>query len=271
MDISSTVDWISCTDHTPKNYYPGMDMNSEDAPGLFSYTHGAIFPDTGLWVMWSPNKPSMGLHLIYSGQTLRNMRERGLPPDKLLKAIVGFQVKITRVDLAIDLTGVNLNLSRIKDAVVMHKYEGRERKYDSHESSDDGFSIYVGAPSSDRRLRIYNKAAEQGMERKHWFRAEVQLRRKVAQLVSYGYTSNSMGNLHSAAWATMSAIVPGLQSEDWRNFGRDTDKVGVPAVPRETDTEAWLINSIAPAIAKFRHEHPDSKALVALRKALGVE
>lgn len=269
MDISATIDWISATDHEPKNHYPGMGINVETAPGMFSYSDGAIFPDTGLWTMWAPTKPAMGLHLMYSGQTIRNITARGMRCDDLLKMLVGFNCKITRVDLAIDLHGLTINLNRIKQAIIRHEYTGRERYYDSHESSDDGFSIYVGAPSSDRRLRVYNKSAEQKLPFGQWFRAELQLRRKVSTVISRAFSQNTMGNLHNTAWSTISQIVPHLQSADFREFGRDTDVVGVPSIPRETDTEKWLIQSIAPAIARFRHENPESKALLALRRALG--
>lgn len=40
--------------------------------------------------------------------------------------------------------------------------------------------IYFGSPSSDRRLRIYNKALEQGIDGEHWLRVEMQLRNKPA-------------------------------------------------------------------------------------------
>lgn len=39
----------------------------------------------------------------------------------------------------------------------------------------DEQAIYFGSPKSDRRLRIYNKALEQGLD-DHWIRAEFQLR-----------------------------------------------------------------------------------------------
>lgn len=35
---------------------------------------------------------------------------------------------------------------------------------------------YFGSPSSDRRVRIYNKALEQGKPEEHWIRAEMQMR-----------------------------------------------------------------------------------------------
>ena len=35
---------------------------------------------------------------------------------------------------------------------------------------------YFGSPSSDRRVRIYNKALEQGRPEEHWIRAEMQMR-----------------------------------------------------------------------------------------------
>lgn len=41
-------------------------------------------------------------------------------------------------------------------------------------------AIYFGSPASDRRLRIYNKALERGLEGEDWIRVEMQMRNKNA-------------------------------------------------------------------------------------------
>jgi len=60
----------------------------------------------------------------------------------------------------------------------------KERRYISQANrkiytDGDEQNIIFGAPSSDRRLRIYNKALERGYD-KHWIRAEFQLRNESA-------------------------------------------------------------------------------------------
>ncbi len=60
----------------------------------------------------------------------------------------------------------------------------KERKYICQANrkiytDGDEQNIVFGAPSSDRRLRIYNKALERGYD-KHWIRAEFQLRNEAA-------------------------------------------------------------------------------------------
>jgi len=56
-------------------------------------------------------------------------------------------------------------------------------------------SIYFGSPKSDRRLRIYNKAMERGIDG-HWIRAEFQLRNEAA--LSFYMRALELGSIGQA-------------------------------------------------------------------------
>ena len=268
--LSATIDWISCTSHQNRDSYPGMIGTGKDTHGLHSYTRGYLFKETGLWVMYSPKRPDMGLHMLYSGEVIRKLQTLKIQPDSLLKLLVETGVTFTRLDLAIDAKSEGVNLDRIKTAIYRKEYSGRERVARTTDNADDGYSIYVGAPTSDRKMRLYNKAAEQALDGIDWKRLELELHRRVSDTIARAFCSGSMGNIHDAAWAIADKMLPDLLPATWKIFGKATDQISVPNIPHITDTERWLINTVAPTIEKFRQENPNSIAIVALKAALGI-
>lgn len=82
-------------------------------------------------------------------------------------------VRITRVDPALDLRGIDINDYTIIDSL--------SRKYEKiHTGTGRVETHYVGARTSNFRIRIYDKALEQGQEG-DWWRIEAQLRREYAE------------------------------------------------------------------------------------------
>jgi hypothetical protein len=76
-----------------------------------------------------------------------------------------------------------------------------------------------------------------------------------------------MGNLASATWA-LASNMNRMENKHWNVFARGTDEIGVPKVIRDTDTEHWIIHSVAPTLQKFFASHPDSLAYNAVIEAL---
>ena len=76
--------------------------------------------------------------------------------------------EVSRVDVAFDIKGVDISQYYVLDLV------GRK----SNVFRDGGGKLethYIGAPHAPLRIRIYNKAVEQGVKG-HWWRIEAQLR-----------------------------------------------------------------------------------------------
>jgi len=90
-------------------------------------------------------------------------------PEEMHKIISCMKyVKTTRVDVAIDVKGINLNDYTVIDEL--------SRKYNIwYSGTGDIETYYIGAPSSDLRIRIYDKAKEMGQPGK-WWRFESQWR-----------------------------------------------------------------------------------------------
>lgn len=84
--------------------------------------------------------------------------------------------------------------------------------------------IYFGSPKSDRRLRIYNKAVERGVD-EHWIRAEFQLRNETA--LSFYMRALECGSIGKAYQGMMfdflrftKEINKGIKDGDFRHQDR---------------------------------------------------
>ena len=88
--------------------------------------------------------------------------------------------KLSRVDIAIDLFDINIADYEINhESVKTNIWRDRSKRLET---------LYIGAPNSDIRFRIYNKAKEREMDdNRLWWRIEVQLRDEFATLPLIGF------------------------------------------------------------------------------------
>jgi hypothetical protein len=107
-----------------------------------------------------------------------------------------------------------------------------------YESRNGGMTLYIGAPSSDKRVRVYNKAAEQDLEGLVWWRYELQLRGRYAK----------------AAWLSHFNDYPkaGASEALWNvgRFGKDVGKV----FPRPISLHGgakWAWDVVLPALSNL--------------------
>lgn len=124
----------------------------------------------------------MGICVSMSGEgcrTIENNKEHDW--IKLFELLLSSdKINITRLDVAFDDTEGLLNISKVARYTLALKWSGKFKSYSVTEGSQ-GTSVYFGSPSSDIRLRIYDKAAERGFkDGRHWVRTELQMRDDIA-------------------------------------------------------------------------------------------
>lgn len=93
---------------------------------------------------------------------------------RILKLIT--QPRLSRIDIAIDLKGIDFNRVRLTDRQSRKEavYKGRDKAIETY---------YFGTRRSDMYIRIYNKAREQGREHYNdsdWWRCEAQINGELA-------------------------------------------------------------------------------------------
>ena len=112
--------------------------------------------------------------------------------DDIFGDILDDGYNISRLDMAYDdHTGI-LDIDVLQDDTDDHHYVSNFRKW-KVEYGSDGVTIYHGSQRSDMLIRIYDKAAEQGLEGAHWVRVELQMRNNIASGFVAGTRTTPIG------------------------------------------------------------------------------
>ena len=118
----------------------------------------------------------------------------------LFQLLLANQCNITRIDIACDDHDGVLDMDDIVSSVMSNDVNSRMQKRQvvlSYDGIDrNGTTVYFGSPSSDFRVRIYDKAKEQGDLLSHWVRVELVFKRKNAQAFVESFVNcDSLGTL----------------------------------------------------------------------------
>jgi hypothetical protein len=197
------------------------------------------------------DNPEMGSNFQFSGDALEALRrEYGATDNGLVAQFVRSRAKVSRIDLTINIHEGSLTPKSVRDAIRSGKAKAKacvSRFIEGKDGDVEGDTFYIGAPSSDRQFRAYNKAAEMGVVNgAAWLRLELELRRLRAN-----------GAFQSAAANGVNATVTGHMGDflDWRNMeyqaclqGPSLPPVDIPR--RDSSRQRWLLGQVASALAK---------------------
>jgi len=274
MDVTSklTLDWLAFTIHGDSFSEMWGVVRAlfaewtELGRGLWGYTHSALLPGGGR-LAWSRDDVAMGIHVSLGAQALASLR-KSVGGDTLgfLRFLLDLGVTFTRVDWALDDLDCVLDLSVICDHVQAGALSTRWRKISEFRSlrGDDGCTIYFGAPSSESRLRIYNKAAESGVDYP-WLRVELQLRGDRAGAMVRALLDAGPGAVVDVLWGLLD--FKDVRESDsnnrrwpsarwWRRFlgAQRRARLVLPDSQRTLQTvKDWLTRQVAPSLALVVH------------------
>jgi hypothetical protein len=140
------------------------------------YGYAASFRAPGLMVLYTPGRSDVHVQLTGEGCELCEHKFDFLPHD----------AKITRLDIACDVYDGSFTVDDVWGYLQRGQFSSTSttflRMVGLREGSGD--TLYIGSKTSDRRLRVYDKNAEQNITDKAestWVRYELQLRRESAQ------------------------------------------------------------------------------------------
>lgn len=221
MKCQVLVDWLTFSVKGLEPFevirtYLGMDPSLfQDAGfGLMGYTQDLFFSD--IHVLYEPRENSffhdMGVCVSMSGNGCRTFETMSAlaPNDKQGVANSAFSIlfellasspdsNISRIDIACDDREGYLDMDAVVCCVNENKINSRMTRrsvvtaWDGRERS--GATVYIGAPSSDFRIRIYDKALEEGVDG-HWVRVEMVMRGKNANaFVAEAVNAGAVGEL----------------------------------------------------------------------------
>lgn len=181
-----------------------------------------------------------GRKVEWSGSTL-NYTEEQL--SRLFSFVSQMDNKVTRVDYCLDIFGQSFEPSgcvrHIKNRdIITHAQSAIINK----DWMKGGFTQYVGTKSSETYTRIYDKAAEQKIEGR-WSRVETVYQGDRAEASLQAYLQHK---------STRPLIRAHVEFPKWKAWKRVMvgDKAKLTVATRRSNTRHWLLEQVAPAIAK---------------------
>ena len=217
MKCQVLVDWLtfSVKEQDPAKVireYLGLDpeLFQDAGYGLLGYNRVLRFSD--ICVCYEPRENDffrdMGVCVSMSGngcrafETMSKLTQAGQDsvfPTLFQLLAADETANVSRIDIACDDRKGFLNMEELVEKVQANEINSRMTKRSVIVSFDgtqrSGSTIYLGAPSSDFRVRIYDKALEEGVDG-HWIRVELVMRHKnAAAFVEQMNSAPSVGKL----------------------------------------------------------------------------
>ena len=250
--ITATIDWLSVTMKPEMGEWRGLHYPSAWTRtcvpmerGMLNYNRGVEYTD-GRIELWHDKREEMGAHLIMGGECLRRVQ---IEYSTTIPEIVSFfsYCRPSRIDLVIDIKHGSLDISKLAADLSENKCSTRAiGGLHLKAVGSKGETLYVGSKGAERRLRVYDKAAESGQDYE-WTRVELQVRHKMASRV--------MATL--IAKDTSPSVIAGLindfakweSNRDWAvAMGGESVSMG-RAEAIESNRKRWILDTVARSIA----------------------
>lgn len=218
----------------------------ERVPHTFGYRHAFKERSTGMIVEVSENLSVQGIKVQASGGVLRQIPDRML----LLSYALSGGWRVTRIDVAIDAMDTDVRVSEIKRAYEDNVLRSVQRKYRYIEKGKEQ-TIEIGSRTSEKFLRVYDKAAEQHLN-VSWVRFEIECKG------NYGQNMANAVN-ESTAIVAIPVILRMLQHPETKHWLLDAiaqlaeghEYVSAEQVKTVGDTFLWLKTQVLPSLVKL--------------------
>lgn len=198
-------------------------------------------------VHWHTTQPDQGVSVELTGRDLGASRQAAIPDESLLAHIAAIHGRVSTMDSAVDVYNHRAN----PNDILLAKERGELRtnvksigQYKSTQKRKSGQwkhaeTVYIGSPSSERQMKVYNKGAQLGLDA-DWVRIEMRWRGLYARaahvaMLQYGIEQT-----------TRSAILSMADYDGrWWRAAMDGDLAKIEPISRpETKTLEWLLGVV---------------------------
>jgi hypothetical protein len=268
--ISAKVDYFRATTSDAKaiqkiteEFY--RDDTTLPSIPLYGYAHSLREIQSGAIFCFAPHTATMGVCSQFAGQAITSeMEARAKPSYWCLRSIHDERWRCSRIDIAVDVFDPTFSVEAFSARIAEPSAHSIWRKWTSNkaELGGRGHTLYGGAFESEKRLRIYDKAAEQGVEG-DWTRYEMVFSAKRAQEVweRVRECNTDVGFL-DVAKGLLASMVSLPDWAEWQSTMAVGAKHSWQEVPRvESDTRQWLLSQVVPTFQKAFNRDGDWREL----------
>jgi DNA relaxase NicK len=252
MDIEVGIDWIEVTAFSIKTAIDeriyGRAHKIKHSRGMNGYSD-CTTTEHMVKILTSSNRADMGQHIIYSGKSLADIERKGIMTKlQILQQHIDAGHKLTRLDVYVDAINSGLDIDNLFQQARNKLVDTRARKILYMTDGATGQTLYVGSKSKRKKLlRIYDKAAEQGVDG-DWKRIELQVMRDSAYSLA-----SSLSNGQSMTDLIIGSIrgFADFKTDSVWSAIMDYDKVQIASQRHQgKQTQEWIIKQVIPALAR---------------------
>jgi len=264
-----SIDWLNCTlplEVTMADLQTLLPFSFEScAQGLYGYKSQIVALGGSIRILFDGTS-TMGQHVQISGEGWGFLRSvEGFRESGFIEELLRLGGSVTRLDLALDCKDGSVSVDRVREHVRAGSLTSRFRQWEDRRSGSvgkneaKGDGMYFGNPTSDMRLRVYDKGLQLGTT-EPWTRFEFQARREraqqLAQMVAAGDWDGAIGVCRSyiefREYRLESNPSMAPISQWWEQFvtvGKVIARCVSAVVASYTKTCAWVARQVAPALA----------------------
>jgi len=206
--------------------------------------HGAIF--------WHDARPEQGISVQLTGADLNEIRGGDMTEIALLEFVSAARGKMSTLHSCINVHDAGAHVGDLIDQHSAGTLTTKARKAGVYSSKSKvggewitGDTLYIGSAKSSLQIRVYDKAAEQGI-RADWTRIEIVWRGRHAQAAHARMLSAGI------AATTRGAISRQMNSvSEWWRIAMTGETVEPLTVPRRLSNRyEWLRRAVLPALRR---------------------
>lgn len=202
-------------------------------------------------VDWHSTNPLQGLLVSLTGRDCQLAHAQGVDFLEVLShALYGLdQGHISRLDFAVDVfapvLAQDIERAWVEGRVTSPAKRAHPMPQYDNTGKTTGYTFYIGSPSSERKLRIYDKAAAEGVPGP-WVRIELETKGDYAQSLAQ---SMLISGIPEAGRAFLRAFVQVTGVEWFTDALAGPEPAWLePIVRPETDRQRWYREQILPSI-----------------------
>jgi len=271
MQKSFAFDWIRVTtkNHTPMSMVDkfawGLDFEQwKGTKPKSGYSHALLHP-WGHSIFWHIDRKDMGVNIMFTGRACNELYENQIDVIDLIRWFVENKFNFTRLDLALDVKDVKIDIVALLDCEHTGSINNDPVLIQKGPKARGGATLYAGSWTSDKFMRIYDKAAERGLKDVIWTRIEVELGGKTATKIA---KTMSMMTEDECGQMTQ-RIIKGLYNPENEAFQSALD--GVPQRVSSTKNEShntyeWLMTVVSKTLARTIVELPHRDVMQSFEK-----
>lgn len=267
MSLEFTIDWLNFTNTTDGNKEPTDSPypfdNTWEIAGAGKGYNASLQNEQGIRVSWHTDREDMGIHIQYAGRCLIKCNDLGVTPKQIAVYHHTKRHRCSRIDLAIDTKSEGLSIRKLALFTRKNLPEMGVKSFSHIKSHEGGETLYLGSRTSELFMRIYNKAAEQGNKPenpKDWIRIELECKGERAKQIGVMVALRTDNEIVALTRGLVKSMAD-FPDKAWQRAVGDTPITIGKSQVKSSKTRAWLLETIAPAMARYISENADEKLL----------